>query len=83
MELGITEKQTWHLLWWFLHSPVVLEFGHLFLDALQAVGEAVVCEDRDFLLYPLQQAGHQCLVVILHLLQLHQLTNNLFNGTNS
>ena len=65
------------LLWWFLDCSVVLELGHVVLDALQTVGEVPVVEGAALLLDPLEQARNQRLVVVLHLLQLHQTANDL------
>ena len=65
------------LLWWFLDCSVVLELGHVVLDALQTVGEVPVVERAALLLDPLEQARHQRLVIVLHLLQLHQTANDL------
>ena len=65
------------LLWWFLDCSVVLELGHVVLDALQTVGEVPVVEGAALLLDPLEQARHQRLVVVLHLLQLHQTAHHL------
>ena len=50
------------------------------LDALSAVGEVPVLELGDLHVDPVEEAGGQCLVVLLHLVRVDQLTDHLHIG---
>ena len=40
------------------------------LDAAETVGEVAILEGGDFVVDPVEETRHKCLVVILHLLNL-------------
>ena len=66
-----------HLLWWFLDGAVLLEGGHLALDAAETVGQVAVLEAVDLVMDPVEETRHQRLIVLLHLLDLQQAANHL------
>ena len=67
-------------LWWLLNSAVHLEVCHQLLHALKGVGKVAITESCHRPFDPLEEAGSHCIVVLLHVLNVHHDANDLYRG---